>query len=184
MADSTDVALAEYDALRAEILNVEQFEQRGFAGALTIVAAVGSFALAKKDGRLELLMVLPVVLSGLGLLQAHCVQQISQLGDYIREHLWTRLPVDPSAECLSWEHLIEAGRRRSRPGYLVGGLLARVLIFGLPSVASIVITGHQWNTNLAALWWGDVLVVVVSGILALRVLIEVGASAARNAMPS
>lgn len=70
-----------------------------FAGALTIIAAVGSFALAKKDGRLELLMVLPVVLSGLVLLQAHCVQRISQLGDYIRDHLWPRLPIDAPGEC-------------------------------------------------------------------------------------
>lgn len=179
MADATDVALAEYDALRAEILAVEQFEQRAFAGALTVIAAVGGFALAKKDGRLELLMVLPVVLSGLGLLQAHCVQQIAQLGDYIRDHLWTRLPVDISADCLSWEHFIEVSRRRSRPQYLVGGLLVRALVFGLPSVASIVITGHQWNTKLAPLWWGDVLVVVVSGPIAFHVLTEVGTSTSR-----
>lgn len=179
MPDTTDVALAEYDALRAEILAVEQFEQRVFAGALTIIAAVGSFALAGKDGRLELLMVLPVVLSGLVLLQAHCIQQISQLGDYIRDHLWARLPTDAPSECPSWEHFIDVSRRRSKLRYLVGGLLARALIFGVPSIASIVITGHQWNTKLAPLWWGDVLVVVLAGLITFRVLMEVGASASR-----
>jgi hypothetical protein len=179
MPDAVEVALAEYGALRAEILAVEQFEQRAFAGALTVLAAVGSFALAR-GGRLELLMVLPMALSGLGLLQMHCIQQIAQLGDYIRDHLWTRFPADASAECPSWEHFIETSRRRRRLEYLVDGLLARALIFGLPSIVSIVITGHQWNTKLAPLWWGDVLVVAASGLLALRVLREVGASAPRS----
>jgi hypothetical protein len=130
MLEASDVALAEFTALRAEILAMQEWESRTFTAALTVIAAVGSFAVAKTDGRLELLLVLPVVLSGLGLLQAQWSQQVRGIGDYLRDCLWPRLPAPADGRAQSWEHYFAASYTR------IHGAFARILIFVVPSIAS------------------------------------------------
>ena len=169
MVDGSDVALEEFKALRAEILAVQQFQNAAFAAALTAIAAVGSFALTKSGGRHELLLVLPIVLSGLGLLQAQCARETNQIGNYVRDHLWARLPVHEGDPFRSWEHFVARSHRR------LHGIVARILIFGVPSVVSLVITDQQWNTRLAPLWWGDVAVLLIFGALSLSVVLHGGA---------
>jgi hypothetical protein len=166
VADSSDVALAEFTALRAEIVALEQFDNATLAAALTVIAAVGSFALAKSGGRRELLLVLPIVLSGLGLVRVQWALSMDQIGKYIREHLWARLPGSRDDPYPSWEHFVAGSRRR------LHGVVASVLILVVPSVVSLVITRGEWNTDLAPLWWGDIIVLVIFGVLALSVLRE------------
>jgi hypothetical protein len=165
MTDAADVALAEFVALRAELLQLQQGEVTTYAGAFTAIAAVGGFALAKVDGRVDLLLVLPIVLSGLGLVQAHFASRCYQMGDYIRECLWQRLPaMEGDAMPPSWEHYIRGSRRR------LHGVIARIVIFAIPSIASLAITDHDWHTKLAPLWWGDILIMGLTGILAILAL--------------
>jgi hypothetical protein len=149
VGDPHDAALAEYNALRAEILAIQQSQNMAFTAALTIMAAVAGVALAKSGGRSELLMILPIVLSGLGLIQVQSARETAEIGRYMREELWQRLTGRADG---SWEHYVE--QLRGKPsGYLANAVLARALIFVAPSVASIVITSHQRTTHLAPLWW-------------------------------
>jgi hypothetical protein len=102
----------ELEALRAEFLSRRQVSVQVITAALTVVAAVGGFALAKEDGRLEMLLVLPLVLSGLGVLLVENAQGPRRIARYIRDHLWDRLPAAERAsqsaadDNRSWEHFI------------------------------------------------------------------------------
>jgi hypothetical protein len=138
--------------------------------ALTIVAAVGGFALAKEEGRLEIVLVLPLVLTGLGLLVVEGSLATQRLGSYIREDLMDRLPRDPGAKFPSWEHFAEAYRREaggalSKPHVLISAFSA-LLIFGAPSIAALVLTRREWNSDLAPLWWTGLLSLVAFAALA------------------
>jgi hypothetical protein len=151
---TTDVAKAELDALRKELLTRSQAEGTAVSAALTVVAAVGGFALAKKQGRLEMLLVLPLVLSGLGLLLTRGVHGNRLVACYIREHLWPRLGATETDDAYpSWEHFIDKFRKE-HTRFSVYALLNAIpvaLIFVVPSIASLAVT--LANGHLGSLWW-------------------------------
>jgi hypothetical protein len=172
--DEADVARAEFDALRSELLARAQAQSGLFATALTILAAISGFALAGETGRTEMLLVLPLVLSGLAISLIDSIQSTRRIADYIRDHLWERLPTTPSASFPSWEHYISEFRKANqmRPSvYLASGTLPVVLIFVAPSIASLTITGQEWDSDLAPLWW--------AGVLSLLTLLAVAMSLLR-----
>lgn len=154
-----DVLLAEFKALRDEMLAIRQIQTAVYTAALTILAAVGSVALAKKGGRVEILLVLPYVLSGLGLVTVQCTTGVSNIGDYVRKDLWPELLKYAERSEPSWE--IFAKRRRPWFVLIPTGLVP-LLILVVPSIASIVITRDQIHTDLWPLWWGAVAAVVLS----------------------
>jgi drug/metabolite transporter (DMT)-like permease len=149
------VALAEFNALRSEVQSIRQIQTAVYTAALTILSAVGGFALAKKEGRLEMLLVLPIVLSGLGLILVESEIGISNIGAYIREDLSERLPTDNVRS--SWELFIDKRRNERRRKYSWLGVAAPSLILLAPSVASIVIEREQATTSLLPLFWGGVI---------------------------
>lgn len=51
--------------MRSEVLAIRQIQTAIYIAALTILAAIAGVALAKKEGRIEMLLVLPFALSGL-----------------------------------------------------------------------------------------------------------------------
>lgn len=65
MSEMQELALAELSTLRSEVLAIRQIQTAIYTAALTILAAIAGVALAKKEGRIEMLLVLPFVLSGL-----------------------------------------------------------------------------------------------------------------------
>ena len=159
-----DVALAEYQALREEILAVQARIGNHIATALTLLAAVGAFALSKKEGRIEVLLVLPVVLSGLGILVVDGVRSLHRLGSYIRKDLWNRLP--HGSGIASWEHYMYATRPTRRGTLEMAlGVVPILLIFIAPGVASLAIAVDAISTKLAPLW--------ISGALALASFLAV-----------
>jgi hypothetical protein len=103
------------------VLAIRQADNLTFSVAFTAIAAIGGL-LSKQGRRLEVLLVLPVVLSGLGLLQAQNSRQIDQLASYSRDCLWERLPITGTPRYPSWEHYIAGSCRFAH------GLIARVLI--------------------------------------------------------
>ncbi len=157
---ATEVLLAEFNALRNEVLGIRQIQTAVFTAALTILAAVGSFALAKKNGRIEVLLVLPYVLSGLGVIELQCAVGVANVGKYIREELWSRMPTDRSAKTPSWEHFIDRTRGNTI-AYRLSTLATPALILWVPSVASLAITHRQAVTALWPLWWGGFLATVL-----------------------
>lgn len=148
-----DVAHAELDALRQELLARTQAEGTVITAALTAIAAIGGFALAKKEGRLEMLLVLPVVLSGLGLLLVNAVTANYRIAEYIREDLWPRLPPQPPAsEFPSWEHYLVKYRATDPVRRALSGASSFALIFVAPGVAALGITWHVVDGSLWFLW--------------------------------
>jgi len=169
--EAADVAHAELEALRTELLARSQAQVPLITAALTIVAAVGGFALAKKEGRIEMLLVLPLVLSGLGLLIVEGVQGNRRIARYIRDHLWDRLPDngDPP-DATSWEHYVAAFRRTNTDrvsAFVLSSVTPIVLIFVVPSIAALAVT--LVVGDLGALWvlWGAGLASILAfGVLA------------------
>jgi hypothetical protein len=167
--DKTDVAQAELEALRAELRTRAQTEGTTFGAALTAIAAIGAVALGKQGGRMETLLVLPLVLSGLGLLLVQSSQGTKRIAEYIREHLWKRLPQSGQGPNRSWEHYLEEFRRANsrRPSvYLFTGAIPAFLIFIVPSIAALAITHHEATSPLFPLWWTGSAAVAVFALLA------------------
>jgi|SRR5450631_1646553 hypothetical protein len=104
-AEPSDFALEAYKALRAEIDHYSQAMGVLVGVALTAVGAIGAFALSKPGNR-EALLVLPFVLSGLGLVQANNGIQVRRRDEYIRTYLWPKESLPPTSQGLtvgSWE---------------------------------------------------------------------------------
>jgi hypothetical protein len=160
-----EILLEEFKSLRAEIVARQQVQGNFVAAALTIIAAIGGFALAKKEGRLEMLLVLPIVLSGLCMLLVDNISGTHRIGMYIRDELWDRLDESDHKGFRSWEHYVGTFREEKADRlttYVALGTVPAVLIFVVPSVASLAIAWNTLNTDLWPLW--------VSGALALPVL--------------
>jgi hypothetical protein len=186
-----DVVLEEYKSLRAEILAHSQAQTTIVSVALTATAAIAGFAFgAKADEaqRLQILLALPLVLSGLGLSYLTHSYGSSLIGRYIKERLWPVLQsANPDAGAgntswpPSWEHqLRHSGRTALIPpgGWL--SWLPGVIIFGAPSVAALAINDeYAWwplaSAHGGGLEWAWFIGAVVAG-LALFLLVLAGFS--------
>ena len=101
-------ALAEFSALRDEIISVRSVQKNVTSIALTAYAVVFSVAFAS-DGDRSLLLVLPPLGLGLCLVQLGETVTIGRIGSYIRKQVW------PSVQQLSgyqhsWEDRNEEGK--------------------------------------------------------------------------
>jgi hypothetical protein len=178
-----DVALEEFKVLRAELLAHLQAQTTLVSVALTATAAIAGFAFgAKPDDpqRLEILLALPLVLSGLGLAYMTRSSSIIRIGSYVKKQLWPvlqRAAPDDShgavAALPSWEHAISPGASWKvllpPEGWLTW--LPGVIIFGAPSVAALFINGdlewwpgeaHGSEHGLEWAWFTDFVLAVVS----------------------
>jgi hypothetical protein len=178
-----DVALKEYDSLRAEILAHTQAQTTLVSVALTATAAIAGFAFgAKADEaqRLQILLALPLVLSGLGLAYLTHSYGTATIGRYIKERLWPTLKdaVPDDGQGLttalpSWEkQLSRGGKALLSPGGFLSWLPG-LITFGAPSVAALAInSGHAslpWVSNtvdgLGWAWLVDAVIAVVALVL-------------------
>jgi hypothetical protein len=160
---ASDLPLAEFNALRGEVLAIRQIQTAVYTAALTILAAIGGFALEKRGSRVEILLVLPFVLSGLGVILVESNVGIENIGAFIRTELPKRLPV---GEAESWEQFIE--RKRGKDSKLYRGLsmTSPALILVVPSIASFGINGSQATGRLWPLFWaGAIAVAAFLGLL-------------------
>jgi hypothetical protein len=153
------VARAEFETLRTEILARAQAQVGIVATALTLVSAVGGFALAK-GGTVQILLILPPVLSGLGSALVESLRGNKRLSGYIRNHLWQRFPSYSDAGSPSWEHHISehrAAEHNLSSLDALSGTMGPTLILVLPSVSALVLNGKEWDGALWPLWWSGVL---------------------------
>jgi hypothetical protein len=161
-----DVVLAEFSALRAEILSCQQAQTGVFVGGMTATAAVGAIAFSK-GSRLQILLVLPFVLSGLGLLYLDYSRRPAAIGKYIRTELWLILELHPACRQLpSWERYLDKKRQQlSRRDRLLGAL-PFVLVFLVPSVLALVVGAYKlihssWGEAYWLLWVACLVVVLM-----------------------
>ncbi len=123
-AQRSSLVNAEFDALRAEIIAHQQAQTGTVATALTVSGVVAGIALAEKTVRLEMLLVLPLVLSGLGLYYLERSRASLRIGYYIGQKIW-------GPDVLSWESWINTYRakRANISTHTVMGVLPGALIF-------------------------------------------------------
>lgn len=152
----SEIAIEEYRALRQETVSHFTSMTTLVSIALTATAAIASFAFGSKpdDGyRLEILLALPLVLSGLGLANLVHTSSVLNIGYYTKTYLWDvlRQSADNSDEAtlrvLSFEDL------QPDPDDLPARFWPRmwlswlpgIIVFGAPSVAALPVnTGYAW----------------------------------------
>lgn len=145
-----EVALAQYRELCAEIAQCSRAQRASLGLALTATAAIGSYGFGAGD-RLEVLLVLPFVLSGLALIYLHYAVLATTIGTYIQTELWPSLcSVSASAsgegelQLPSWEGWVAKQRHRrgrlSPAGLLT--LLGQGIVFGVPAAGALALTRH------------------------------------------
>lgn len=138
---AADAALAEFSALRAEIVARQQAQTAAVGAALTVAGAIGAVAFAGDRDRLEILLVLPFILCGLGLIHQEHSHRTNVLGTYVRERLWPEL-AESAGYRLSWEQFLHDYQRHEerRATWALLGRAPYVLIFFAPGAASLLLT--------------------------------------------
>jgi hypothetical protein len=162
-------AMAEFEALRAEILSIRQVKRNLLSIALAAYAAIFSFALGA-NGDSALLLVVPPLGLALSLFELSETIQIAQLGTYIREQVW---PV--VTDVTGYEHSWEIRHDGHGPVGKAG--LAMLLDGGLPgtlfgaSFVAILMMNDLSGPAMAFAWMCAVLTLaspVIYGIIFLR----------------
>ncbi len=85
--DPSQIALSEFQSVRAEIAAHQRTKTQYLTLGLTATGTIGSFALGRSGNR-DALLVLPLVLSGLTTVYLRHNVDIEFLGEYVREQLW------------------------------------------------------------------------------------------------
>jgi uncharacterized membrane protein len=133
-----ETALAEFSALRAEILARQGFQHTIMALNLTLTGAIFGFALAR-PGQLLALLIVPLIafmLCGRYITQDYGIEEI---GRYIRKDLAKKV-----AGGLGWEDFIR-GRRIAENRRLFYGLDPLFIAFPGVSIAAVLLSaGRVW----------------------------------------
>jgi len=146
-----DVALAEFNALRAEMMSHSGAQGALMALVITAIGVIAGFVV-KEGGSDRLLLVLPFLVAAVGIYYSEHTRRMGVLGEYIREELWPYLapPSGIEGDCdlrfPSWERTLGDYRRRERPMWspdywsfmLLSGLPGG-LIFGLGSAVPLAV---------------------------------------------
>jgi hypothetical protein len=137
-----DVALAEYNALRAEIVARITAVHAIVGLGLTAVGIVAGIALAK-DGHRSLLLVLPVVALLVNLLCTAENRAIIGAATFIRVDLWPHL-TNYVGETPCWETFVHERRAaRLGPRNALATETVTVLVFSGTAIVALVVAGDQ-----------------------------------------
>jgi hypothetical protein len=156
-----DVDLAEFAALRAEIVGHHSAQTTLVSVCLTAIGVVIGLVLSDKGAPLELLLVVPLISSGLGLFYASHSRICLIIGRYIRVTLWPRLR---TGESLSWEEHLLSLRRENNPRSLRHSslqFLGATVVFVMPSIGALAFSAE------AAFARGSLELVWILGLLLL-----------------
>lgn len=167
-AEPSDFALEAFKALRTEVDHYLQAMAATVGVALTAVGAIGAFGLSQSGNR-QALLVLPFVLSGLGLVQINNGIQVRRRDEYIRTYLWPKKDLPPTSQglhVLSWEEWIATMRvdHSAFNSAKVAGAAGYVVVFSFPSAGALALTAAMaWGkVSLASVWVLAVLVMAIT----------------------
>ena len=146
-------ALAEFNALRAEITSSLAAQQAFVGVALTSIGLLWGFALKDADHKPLLFAVPPVALVGC-LLYLSLVHRMFEIGDYIRTKVWIFIQ-DKTLYPHSWEHhtnveLVKPRRRLVKNFFFDGSV---PLILFLAALSALIYgTDAQPATRVSSHW--------------------------------
>jgi hypothetical protein len=152
-----ELAIAEFNALRAEIVGHQSAQTTLVGATLATVGVVLGLVLTEKQTRVELLLVVPLVASGLGLLYTNHSRSSSLIGAYIEDCLW------PTG-MYSWEQYLRKYRSSLNPARLLEFMVG-MAVFVFPSLGALIAVRLEgvWDDQdlfEATFWCGVGLMVV------------------------
>lgn len=166
-APDREVALAEFNALRAEIISRITTQAALMTLVVTAIGLVAGFVIKAGDGKgpgdVRLLLILPFLVAGAGIYSSNQDHGIRLAGAYIRDVLWPAM-APPQGSFLSWERVMSDFRRsgghRDKSVYLAFEFLAGIpgiLIYGLGSIVPLFLVafdGKAFDRIEYAVVWG------------------------------
>ena len=177
-----DVALAEFKALRDEI-GSRASSSHTLININAVASGVAGGLVVNNPGRVELLLILPILSPVLGLLWLDHAHNIRNMGDYINLTLRPLITagIGPGGEgALAWEEHVDRYEQRAWLRFLPLGVPVLVLFAAVPLVAlartaSDVGSGWQW-----LLWVGGALLTLSFLVLWSRLILQPILSARRQ----
>ncbi len=139
-----EIALAEFSALRAEILQRIQLQQVVLGLTITAVGTLLGVALAGPQSRAVLLLATPYLTSALGFAYFDHARRIEQAGSYVRKMLWPDFRLLSTERLHSWEDsfaIVVTGRSRFE-AFLSGAYLVTVFVVS-PVAANLYVAIEQ-----------------------------------------
>jgi hypothetical protein len=163
-----EVALAEFNALRAEMLGHMTAQAALIGMGLTALGFVFGFAI-KDGGDRKLLLVVPLLAAFVSLLQAGRYYQITVIATYIRERLWPYLQRRVGEELPSWEMHI-AMHRSDRRNFMLSHLIdtPAIALFVAASVFALFLVPDDTDPMLRGAGWALTLLSVLCVTLVIR----------------
>jgi hypothetical protein len=149
---AVDVLLAEFNALRAEIVARSNSQSALVGVGLTAVGVIVGLVV-KDNGDQRLLLALPPLGALVNLLWSIENRRVTLAGAYIREALWPRLKLLTKVD-ISWE--IEVQRRRSSARSVIFPVLAEgslVAVFAGAAIAGQLVAGDEVSKTLQICGW-------------------------------
>lgn len=150
-AEAVDVAIAEFNALRAEIIS-RMTAQAALVGiGLTAVGVILGLSVGE-EGNKSLPLAIPAIALLVNTLSTAQTHRINLIGTYIRQSIWPFLRDQAGRELKSWEDDV-AGRRAS-PAYALVVLLVdapAILVFVVASVLALAL-GDQHGGLVVGGW--------------------------------
>ena len=146
-----DVALAEFKALRDEI-GSRSTSSHTLININVVASGVIGGLVVNNPGRVELLLLLPILSPVLGLLWLDHAHNIRNIGDYINttlRPLMARPPRRRERRVLSWEEHVDLYERRALLRFVPLGVPVLVLFAAIPLVSLArtvgdIGSGWQW----------------------------------------
>jgi hypothetical protein len=177
-----DVALAEFKALRDEI-GSRASSSHTLININAVASGVTGGLVVNNPGRVELLLILPILSPVLGLLWLDHAHNIRNMGDYINLTLRPQIAggIGPGGEgALAWEEHVDRYEQRAWLRFVPLGVPVLVLFAAVPLVslartASDVGSGWQW-----LLWVGGALLTLSFLVLWSRLILQPILSARRQ----
>ena len=136
--DAIAILLAEYQALRAEIQARSAAQSTMMQLTITALGALAALSFTQYGDRVMLLLI-PVISTILGLVWLDHAANISNIGDFIMQHLWPALRAASQAEKLPDYEAAVRSYERTPGGFLRLFGLPPFLIFILVPVVAIVV---------------------------------------------
>lgn len=155
---AVDVALAEFNALRAEIVSNITAQAALVGLGLTALGVIAGFV-AKEGGDERLLLTIPPLSMLVVLLHTAWTYRSALIGDYIGKTLWPYLETQVGRPLPSWQAKV-AERRRMTPRSVAKGIFIDFPAMALFIVASVFALARLGERDL--LWWMGCLMTLVA----------------------
>jgi hypothetical protein len=162
------IALAEFNALRAEMLSHMTSQAALIGMGLTALGFVFGFAI-RDGGDRKLLLVVPLLAAFVSLLQAGRYYQITVIATYIRKRLWPYLQKRVDEELPSWEMHI-AMHRSNRRNFVLSHLIdtPAIALFVAASIFALLLVPDDTDPMLRGAGWALTLLSVLCVTLVIR----------------